>query len=82
MLSIAGLVLFLTSVYAVNRIREARNYRPFPKTAEERLRALQNARKTDYDDDEITEIINTMDYHQIPKQLIAEKAKRLAEGHA
>lgn len=34
----------------------------------------------DDEDDVVTEVINTMDYHQVPKELIAEKARKLAAG--
>ncbi len=48
---------------------------------EQRIADLQNMDDIEFDDeDDKTEMIDTLAYHQPSKQSVAEKARRLAEG--
>lgn len=83
-LSSAGLALLLLIGFIKNR--GARNYKPYPLKEEitEEITPvpvkLELVELEDDDTDVETEVINTMDYHQVPKALVAEKARKLAAG--
>jgi len=82
-----GLVVFAFAVICYLKVRKTNDYKPFPVypanveeiTLQQVAKDMQD--NTDVDNTDVdTEVINTMDYHQLPKELVAEKARRLASG--
>lgn len=80
--AVFGLVLMLFILFVRNK--ENSQYELFPhhhKNLSQGQVKLQLVDMEEDEDDVVTEVINTMDYHQVPKELIAEKARKLAEGN-
>lgn len=79
--AVFGLVLMLFILFVRNKAEN--QYEPFPASEKKVIKEpvkLELVELEDDEDDVVTEVINTMDYHQVPKELIAEKARKLAAG--
>lgn len=83
--AVFGLVLMMFILFVRNK--ENSQYELFPhhdkklRQGQVKLQLVDMEEDEDDEDDVVTEVINTMDYHQVPKELIAEKARKLAAGN-
>ncbi len=76
--AIAGLILVLIAMLMSSR--QARQYQDRPKIRKYRQENVKLELVALDEEDVITEVINTLDYHQVPKSLLVEKARKLATG--
>ncbi len=73
--------VLLLVIAMLMRSHQARQYQDRPKIRKYRQENVKLELVALDEEDVITEVINTLDYHQVPKSLLVEKARKLATGN-